>query len=305
VAGTVCILGAAGFVGARTLRRFAAEGHNVRVLAHRREIPGAQAVRGAADDAATLDQILVPGAVVLNFVYGGAAEAPRIAKAVAEACGRRQVRRLVQVSTIDVYGRTPGELIDERSACNPVTDYQRAKYASEEIVANAARSAFELVVLRLAAVFGPGGANLESLACRVLRKSWPSRWLRACAMGRRRMHIVDVEHVAAAAQWAATASLAEAAERFVVAQDEEPLNDYVSLEAWFVQRFGRAAYPIPPIALPAALQRLALRLGGRTVSEPRRRYSSAKLAARGFRSPRPFPEGLAEYADWIGQHANS
>lgn len=294
MADTVCILGAAGFLGARTLRRFG--GNEVRVLAHRRSVRSSHAVEGSAGDAAALDRLLAPGCVVLNFVYGGANEARRIAEALAAACARRGARRLVHVSTIDVYGAAQGELIDERSPCEPRTDYQRAKHDCEAIVAAAAGSSFELVILRPAAVFGPGGANLESLARRVLRQSWLRRYPRACAMGRRRMHAVDVEHVAAAVQWAVSAPLAEPAERFIVAQDEEPGNDYASLEAYFARRFGRSGYPVPPLALPAGAQRLALRLAGRSVVEPQRRYSSAKLAARGFRGPRPFAEALEEYA---------
>ena len=105
---------------------------------------------------------------------------------------------------------------------------------------------------------------------------------------------LDVEHVAAAAQWAAGAKLDARVERFIVAQDEEAQNNYASLEAFFVQRLGRAAYPLPPISVPAGVQRLALRM-----AEPQRRYSSAKLAARGFRGPRPFAAALDEYADWM------
>jgi nucleoside-diphosphate-sugar epimerase len=282
------------------MRRFASTG-DVCALVHQREIQlprNVTAIRGGAEDAAALDQALVPGGVVLNFVYGGAGAARGIAQAIGAACARRKVRRLVHVSSIDVYGTAPGALIDEGSPCRPASDYQRAKHACEEILVAAARSAFELVILRPAAVFGPGGRNLESLAHRVLRQSWPRRYVRACAMGRRRMHVVDVEHVAAAAQWATTAKLAEPAERFIVAQDEEAQNNYASLEAFFVQRLGRAAYPLRPFSVPAGVQRLALRM-----AEPQRRYSSAKLAAHGFRGPRPFAEGLVEYADWIRQHA--
>ena len=305
MADTVCILGAAGFVGARALRRFVAAGSKVRVLAHRREIVGAESTRGAADDATALDRLLVPDCVAVNFVYGGPDAAPRIAQAVAAACARRSVRRLVHVSTVGVYGAAPGTDIDERSPCQPVTPYQIAKRASEDIVAAAARSAYELVILRPATVFGPGGLYLEALASRILRQSWPRRYLRACVMGRRRMHAVDVEHVAAAVQWAASAKLAEAAERFIVGQDEEPQNDYASLESYLVRRLGRAEYPVPPLPLPTAALRVVLRLVGQIAAEPQRRYSSAKLAARGFRGPRPFADALAEYADSIQPHADS
>lgn len=306
VNGTICILGAAGFMGARSLRRLSGAGCEVRLLEHHRIVDaaaGATRVSGDAGDAAALDAALVPGCVVLNFVYGGAGDAVRLAEAIGAACARRGARRLVHVSTTDVYGGAPGQLIDESSPCDPRTDYERAKHACEGIVAAAVGEACELVILRPTAVFGPGGRNLESLALRTLRQPWPRRYLRACAMGRRRMHAVDVEHVAAAVQWAAAAPLAQRHETFIISQDDDPRNEYASLEAYFASQFGRTAYPVPPLALPDGLRRLALRLAGRSVVDPRRRYSAAKLGSAGFRGPRPFSDALAEYAAWLSSRA--
>lgn len=273
----------------------------MRALAHRRPLaPGVEVVRGDAADGAVLDRLLVSNAVVLNFVYGGA----NLAEALVAACLRRGVRRLVHVSTCSVYGRVPGLRIDEKTACEPVSAYERTKHAVERILERDARG-YELAILRPTAVFGPAGRNLETLALRVLRQPWPWRYLRACVMGSRRMHAVDVECVAAAALFLAAAPLRERCERFIVSQDEEPDNNYAALEAFFVRRFGAARYPFLPLPLPGAALRLALRASGRSNFEPHRRYSSAKLAERGFKPPRSFEAALVEYADWIKRHARS
>ena len=142
------------------------------------------------------------------------------------------------------------------------------------------------MLLRPTAVFGPGGRNLESLALRVLRQPWPRRYLRACVMGRRRMHAVDVDCVAAAALFAATTAMSAAVERFIVSQDDEPQNDYAALEAFFAARFGRR-YPVPPLALPAGVLAAALRLAGRSNVEPQRRYSNARLLGPRLSSAAP------------------
>jgi nucleoside-diphosphate-sugar epimerase len=296
------MIGASGFVGSRTLSR--AQGP-VRALVHRRRVHRAQnvnVVEGDAGDPAALARLLEPDAVVLNFAH--APDGERLAETLAQACASRGVQRLVHVSTCSVYGSTAGALVDEDTACAPVTPYERTKHAVEGILERAAEGRYELVVLRPTAVFGPGGKNLETLALRIMRESWPWRYVRACTMGRRRMHAVDVECVAVATLFAATARLAAPIERFVVSQDDEPGNDYASIEAFFVQRFRAARYPVPPLSPPAALQRSLLRLAGRSNVEPQRRYSSAKLAGRGFARPRSFSAALEEYADWIGQHAH-
>lgn len=293
----LCILGASGFVGSRALQRARHEGHRIRVLAHRRPVqaPGVELVQGDADDEAVLDRLLEPEATVLNCVYGGEASGEALAAALVLASGRRGVRRLVHVSTCSVYGRAAGEVVDEETPCMPVTPYERTKHRIEAILERGA-GRYELAVLRPTAVFGPGGRNLETLALRVRRQAWPRRYVRACAMGRRPMHVVDVDCVAAAALFLATAPLERPAERFIVSQDDEPLNDYASLEAYFVARFGATPYPFAPLSPPAAMLRLALRLAGRSDVEPNRRYSARRLSARGFRPPRGFAAALEEYA---------
>ncbi len=296
------MIGASGFIGGRALRQ---AGGKARVLVHRRPVAAESVVEGDAGDPAALARLLAPAAVVLNFAYqAGRAEA--LAEALGAACAARGVRRLVHVSTASVYGEARGREIDEDTPCAPRTSYEREKHAVEQILELHASGRFELAVLRPTAVFGPGGRNLETLALRVLRQPWPQRYLRACVMGRRRLHAVDVECVAAAALFLAAAPLSAPAERFVVSQDDEPDNDYAALEAFFVERLGAKAYPLAPLALPPAMLAVALRAAGRSNAEPHRRYSAARLARRGFAVPRPFAAGLEEYASWFRErHARS
>jgi len=301
-----CIIGASGFIGGKTLARLLREPEagSVRVLVHRSPVdphPGMNSVQGDASDLDSLERLLDLEAVVLNFAYGGEGAGERVARALGTACARRGVRRLVHVSTCSVYGTTSGQVIDEASPCAPATAYERAKRAVEEVLQAEAHGRYELVILRPTAVFGPGGKNLETLALRVLRQSWPRRYLRACAMGRRRMHAVDVECVAAAVLFLASAPLEAPVERFIVSQDDEPMNDYRSIEAFLVRRFGAAPYPLAPVAPPPFLLSAGLRLAGRSVTDPLRSYSAAKLASCGFRRPRGFQDALEEYAGWLEQ----
>jgi nucleoside-diphosphate-sugar epimerase len=302
----LCLVGSSGFAGSRVLQMADRARYQVRALVHARPMPDDRSVKlfsGDARDVAILRQLLVANAVVVNFAYGSEAAGVAIARSLGEACASIRIKRLVHISSVAVYGRSPGQHIDEESPCDPVTPYERAKHEAEQILERSARGVFELVLLRPTGVFGPGGKNLESLALRVLHQAWPMRYLRACAMDRRRMHAVDVECVAAATLFAANAPLAQPVERFIVSQDDEPGNDYASIEAFFVRRFGAARYPLPPLSPPAAMLRWALRIAGRSNVEPQRRYSAAKLAQRGFARPRPFAAALEEYAGWIEQHA--
>jgi nucleoside-diphosphate-sugar epimerase len=236
---------------------------------------------------------------VLNLAYPGDSDALRHAEALAAACRRAGVERLIHVSSCSVYGATPGMLVDEGSACVPRTRYERVKHAVEQLLYGQIPPACELVIVRPTAVFGPHGRNLESLARRVLLQGRLPRYVRACVMGRRCMNAVDVEGVAQALVMLASAKLGSRHEIFIISDDDYEGNDYRSIEDFFISRFSRPAYPVPVASLPAGMLRIALRAARRSNSEPYRRYSCAKLLSSGFRKPRPFRKALAEYAAWL------
>jgi UDP-glucose 4-epimerase len=73
--------------------------------------------------------------------------------AVASAARLAGVRRLVHFSSTAVYGDTSGVTVDEHSQPTPQGLYARTKLMAESIVREHAPGA---VVLRLAAVYGPG-----------------------------------------------------------------------------------------------------------------------------------------------------
>lgn len=74
-------------------------------------------------------------------------------RCLVEAARLASVRRLVFFSTINVYGPTqPGQIFDEDSPLQPESPYARTKRDAEVIVL----AGLPAVVLRLAAVYGPG-----------------------------------------------------------------------------------------------------------------------------------------------------
>lgn len=80
---------------------------------------------------------------------------PPVMQRVLGAAQRARVRRIVHVSTFDVYGSSHLTKIDERSELKPVHPYERIKLFEEEwLLANAGD--VEVVIVRPARVFGDG-----------------------------------------------------------------------------------------------------------------------------------------------------
>lgn len=74
---------------------------------------------------------------------------------VVEAARRAGVRRIVHVSTADVYGSDHFARVTEKSNLRPVHAYERLKLFEERWLLDAAQD-LEVVIVRPARVFGPG-----------------------------------------------------------------------------------------------------------------------------------------------------
>lgn len=112
-AAPILITGATGHVGRELLAELASRGRPVRAMTRRPEAiaprPGVEIVRGDFEDAASLDAALAGVAAVFSMsaqpVFG--APTPTHDEALAAACRRAGVRRVVKLSALGGGGRDP------------------------------------------------------------------------------------------------------------------------------------------------------------------------------------------------------
>jgi dihydroflavonol-4-reductase len=169
------VTGATGKVGHSIVLALLERGHRVRALvrnpvrAGRLLPPDVEVVFGDVTKPANLEDACAGCDIVFNAM--GLPEQwlrdearfaqvnARGTEAVVRAAGRAGVRRVVQTSTVDVFERGPGGVLDEALvATTPKgTAYERSKQVAEELaLAAAADSGVELVLVNPAAVYGPG-----------------------------------------------------------------------------------------------------------------------------------------------------
>jgi nucleoside-diphosphate-sugar epimerase len=303
----VAVCGGSGFIG-RHLITALASGRmaSLRVLVHRNDPrEGLKAeVRAVAGDLTrpdSLGALITPGCTVVNLAYMPAGSRNENLAAVtnlARACRTGQARRVVHVSTATVVGVAPDDVITESTPPEPRSEYERTKLEVERRLAAEARDAFELLILRPTAVFGPRGKNLVTLAARLLTGTPAGNYARACLHGRRRMNLVCVDNVVAAIRFATTVPVTAGTETFLVSDDDDELNNYRDVESALRARLGRGGYPVPPLPVPSVVLRMALRLRGRSNANPDRVYSASKLTGSGYVRPMSLAAGLASFADW-------
>src|SRR5215469_9414821 len=80
---------------------------------------------------------------------------PHVLRRLVDAATRAQVRRIVHVSTADVYGPNHSVRITNKSAVKPVHAYERLKLFEEEWLLDSAGD-IEVVIVRPARMFGDG-----------------------------------------------------------------------------------------------------------------------------------------------------
>jgi nucleoside-diphosphate-sugar epimerase len=309
--GPICITGASGFIGSHLLNALSGGGPSaLRCLARNGALPGPHAatiVRGDLADPAALERLLVPGATVFNLAYDSAASCESNARAammLGHVCARRGIRRLVHLSTATVVGRNRSTLIDENSRCSPATPYERAKMAVEEALLRS-RGTFELVIIRPAAVFGPGGSNLVKLARETVAETRFKRCLRTFFHDSRPMNLVSVRNVVAALIFAGRSGIRAEGDTYIISESEETANNYSHVQGVFSRAFGRADAAMPVPCMPAFARDLIVRTVRRGEWSTERRYSSRKLIGAGFRKPAPFEAALSEYGSYLAAQYRS
>jgi nucleoside-diphosphate-sugar epimerase len=199
----------------------------------------------------------------------------------------------IHASSIDVYGETCEAVLDEESLAMPDTPYAKEHLAAEGLILSMPHS----IVLRLGAVFGPGGRNVVAFAREAAEApSWRIA-ARRMLYGRRRMHLVSVEAVCSVLAQLAQRRHKDLPRRLLVTDDHDERNNFAFLcdvltEAWKRPDMRRLPF------LPIGALKFALALRGRPTAMVERRFSDERLHALGLSRP-DFGTCLAAYAHFL------
>ena len=185
----VLVIGGGGYIGSALVPRLLAEGCSVRILDVM--MYGAasieEALRHSNCELVQADfrhvDVLVKAMRGIDEVVhlGGLVGDPACAvdeeltidinlaatRAVAEVAKGAGVRKFVFASTCSVYGASD-EVLDERSALNPVSLYARTKIASERLLLKLTDDSFQPIIVRFGTIYGISGRTRFDLVVNLL-----------------------------------------------------------------------------------------------------------------------------------------
>jgi dihydroflavonol-4-reductase len=165
------IFGATGFIGSHVAEQLVKAGHEVTAVIRSGSDTRFLKSLGVAlqevnyADTASIEQVIVPGAVVYNcLAYRGTGKSIEdfrtvevdLTRQIAEAAYRAGARRYIQLSSIIAYGtRIPSTPIDETYPPQPEIPIDRASLEREQVVKQvAAETGLDTVILQPASTIG-------------------------------------------------------------------------------------------------------------------------------------------------------
>ncbi len=169
----VLVTGGTGFTGKALVKRLLDAKHKVVALDNKEGLKtdeirrwGAQVVIGSVTDrevvsramegvdvvfhlAAAFRELNVPPAYYREVNYGGT-------ETVLEEAAARGVKKFIYCSTCGVHGNIQNPPADEDAPITPADYYQQTKYEAEPLVGEYFKKGMKTVILRPAAIYGPG-----------------------------------------------------------------------------------------------------------------------------------------------------
>lgn len=244
----VLVTGAGGFIGGRT----------VEVLLQREDVAVRAGVRRWSTAARIGRYPITPVAAdlmqpaqlhaacegvdaILHCAVGDATVTVEGTRRLLEAAMAAGVRRVVHVSTIDVYGRRPGTCTEDLSLAPTGRPYGDAKLAAERVCAEYVERGLDVVIVRPTIVYGP---HSESWTVEFAQRLVAGTWTVAPELAAGICNLVYVDDVVRAMLLAMDAPGARGQSYNVNGRDNVTWHAYVSAL--------NAALGLPPLAVHSA-----------------------------------------------------
>lgn len=304
----ISIIGGTGFIGQSLINYLEKKNqYAIKVLTRNNKLSNdVLTIKGDLFNTSSLTELLSGQDIVINLAYIPNNHEANI-KAInilAKACIDAKISKLIHCSTAVVTGRVKTSLINEVTICNPLTQYEKTKFAIEQHLALHLKNKIELIIIRPTAVFGEGGLNLLKTIDSLKYKSRIFNTFLILINGKRNLHLVPIKEVVRCIDFLLQSKNDLSGEKFIISQDQNKLNTYYELIQYLAQKLGQKSYFSIDIPLISKLLKVILFIKGRSQVNTIQIFDSQKLHNYGFSSNVDFSEEIDELLMSLDKNEN-
>ena len=295
----IVVFGASGFIGSflvdELLDKFPSATIHIlfRQLSNKYEDKSNVKVHyGDLFDKALIKKIIIKNSVVINLVYMtklSQEDNLKIVNNICQECERKDIYKLIHISTAVVTGNSFNKVATEETLENPFSDYEKTKLLIEEVISSYFyKHPEKYLILRPSCVFGIGGQNLIKLYNELMSGNIVINYAKACLYGRRPMSLVPVLDVISVIIFLINkGKLPQKNRIFIVSNDENINNNYFYVLDRFNFFLKRKSF-FPILILPPKILSWIFKIVGKNPSAPFLTYSEAKIKNIGWSSSTTF-----------------
>jgi nucleoside-diphosphate-sugar epimerase len=295
----ISILGGSVFIGTSLVEYLLSQGEeSIRILSRNKKIMNSiSIIEGDLTNSDSLRALVSGQGLVINLAYiQDDHEANLIVMGkLADECIRAGIPKFIHCSSAVVAGRVKGNIVDEETLCNPLSDYEKTKLAIEHLLLSRFKDKVELIIVRPTAVFGVGGLNLVKTIGILKDKPRIINILLMIINRNRNLHLVPVMEVVRSIYHLSNLDQDLSGEKFIISQDDHLHNGYSELIKYLGMKYEHKPYSLIYLPFSKSILMLLLKLRGRSQINPSQIYSSKKLHNYGFHSNSDFTSEIDKF----------
>ncbi len=159
----IVLLGSGGFIGKSLLPKLTLEGFSVKPMIHSNSINHINEIHGDILDPTVLDSILNENDVVVNLIGQYTNNDSEFIDInikgglnLLNSCVKNNVKKIILISTINVYGNSLNDPSNEESELIPQTNYGLIKLLTEKLYQHFSKIYnLDIIILRMSNLYGP------------------------------------------------------------------------------------------------------------------------------------------------------
>ena len=294
------IIGSSGFVGKNFVDQLKKlDNYEITLLENKtknKETNNLKIIQGNVNNLLCLNKLLEMQDIILNLIHPEE-NAEKFATNLLMSCKLKRVKKLIHISSADVYGNQNKKIIYEDDICLPKTKYQRSKKNTEDIFLEPTVDGPIVLIIRPTIIIGDGGKNLLGFTNNVFNNNFLTNFCLKSIFYYRKTNLLSVHTLTDCIIFLCEKKINKN-EIFNISDDEHPDNSYSYVFRLFENLYHKKKI-INPVKLYLPVIFHILKLIKKSTLSTNVHYNSNKIIKAGFIKKNKFENDLKCFADKI------